>query len=203
VPRLLLPTGNRTSHPLFTHYLFSRWLRAVSTSLRSRRIARSDGIRALARSLLSRAGKTRTPPREPHCPCRSAHTSTRFLDRYFLWDSIVSLVHYEGIGFVVHGARLTSLGSYPDKTDGTRRVGLLDCLFHWLCEVSFASLSYSTMLNASLARHRGPSLLITAHVSCFGSCTWLFPRFLSCLIWDARDSRSTPFLNIHWYGDHP
>jgi hypothetical protein len=173
--------GNRTSRRSFTLCLFSRWPRAVFISLRSRRIARSGGIRASARSLLSRAGKTRTPPRELHCSCRGAHTSTRFFGRYFLWDSIVSLVHYEGMGFVIHGARLILFGSYPDKTDGNlcaRRVGMLDYLFQWLCEVSFASLFHSAILSISLARHRGPSLLIMAHVSCFGNCTWLFPRVL-------------------------
>ena len=42
--------------------------------------------------------------REPSCSRRGAYTSTRFFGRYFLWDSIVSLVHYEGMGFVIHGA---------------------------------------------------------------------------------------------------
>jgi hypothetical protein len=28
-------------------------------------------------------------------------------DRYFLWDSVVCLVHYEGFGFVFHGARIS------------------------------------------------------------------------------------------------
>jgi len=32
------------------------------------------------------------------------------MGRYFLWDSVVCLVHYEGFGFMVHGAR-TSLDS--------------------------------------------------------------------------------------------
>ena len=121
-PTYYLPTvlfiGNRASRRSFTHCLFSRWPRAASISLRSRLIARSGGIRASARSLLSRAGKTRTPPREPHCSCRGAHTPTRFFGRYFLWDSIVSLVHYEGMGFVIHGTRLMLFGSYPDKSDG-------------------------------------------------------------------------------------
>ena len=33
------------------------------------------------------------------------YTPYVFFGRYFLWDAIVSLVHYEGIGFVVHGTR--------------------------------------------------------------------------------------------------
>lgn len=43
--------------------------------------------------------------REPSCSCHGAYASVRFFGRYFLWDSIVCLVHYEGIGFVIHGAR--------------------------------------------------------------------------------------------------
>ena len=33
------------------------------------------------------------------------YTPYLFFGRYFLWDAIVSLVHYEGIDFVVHGTR--------------------------------------------------------------------------------------------------
>ena len=33
------------------------------------------------------------------------------MGRYFLWDSVVCLVHYEGFGFMMHGAR-TSLDSF-------------------------------------------------------------------------------------------
>ena len=33
------------------------------------------------------------------------------MGRYFLWDSVVCLVHYEGFGFMMHGAQ-TSLDSF-------------------------------------------------------------------------------------------
>jgi hypothetical protein len=136
--------------------------------------------------------------REPSCSRHGAYTPTRFFGRYFLWDSIVSLVHYEGMGFVIHGARLMSLGSSGHKTDGNMcRVGLLDHLSQCLCEVSFTPLSRSTMLSASRALHRGPSSLIMARVLSFGSCTWLCPGFYR-ILFGALDHRSTPFLNIHW-----
>jgi hypothetical protein len=106
-----LPTiGNRAWHRSCTHCSSSRWPRAVSISLRSRRIARSGGIRASVRSLLSRAGKRRAHYARAPCSRHGSYISTRFFGRYFLWDSIVCLVHYEGMGFVVHGARWTSLG---------------------------------------------------------------------------------------------
>ena len=60
---LLYHVGNRTLYRSPTPCSFSPWPRAVSTSLRSRRIACLGGIRAPARSLPLRAGKS-TPARE-------------------------------------------------------------------------------------------------------------------------------------------
>ncbi|KAI0280522.1 TLC domain-containing protein, partial [Russula aff. rugulosa BPL654] len=61
-----------------------------------------------------------------------------------LWDAIVCLVHYEGIGYVIHGTR-------------------------WACLIIY--------LNA-----------FRPFLAYYG------PRFI---LWEL----STPFLNIHWYGD--
>jgi hypothetical protein len=62
---------------------------------------------------------------------------------------------------------------------------------------------HSTRLSGSHPVPRDLSLLITARDSYFGSCTCLF--FFRDTFRDLRiacNSRSTPFLNIHWYQNH-
>jgi hypothetical protein len=96
--------GNRAWHRSSTRCSSSPWPRAVSTSLPSRPIVRSGGTHASARSLPSRAGKDHTTHELPIYA--KAFTPLRvFFGRYFLWDAIVCLVHYEGIGYVIHGTR--------------------------------------------------------------------------------------------------
>ena len=58
---------------------------------------RAFGIRAPARSLLSRVGKNRTSWMSFFFMTHGTYTPYLFFGRYFLWDAIVSLVHYEGI----------------------------------------------------------------------------------------------------------
>jgi len=60
-------------------------------------------------------------------------------------------------------------------------------------------MSHSTRLSGSHTIPRDLSLLITARDSYFGSCTCLFFRDTFRDLRIACNSRSTPFLNIHWY----
>ncbi|KAI0289857.1 TLC domain-containing protein, partial [Russula brevipes] len=70
--------------------------RAIARGFARPRIAHSSARRALFASPCARGG-----PRigwDPRVGTLFAVTSG-----YFLWDSVVTLVHYEGMGFVVHG----------------------------------------------------------------------------------------------------
>jgi len=125
----------------------------------------------LARFLQSQAGKGNTRRVGASRVSRGSYL-LRVLVRYFLWDSIVCFVHYEGVGFLVHGA-WTSLGSSINLMSmrWVSRVGLLDSLSQWLCELSFTSLFHSAPLTVSHVCRRDLYLRITVHVSYFGSCT--------------------------------
>ena len=97
--------GNRAWYRSSTRCSFSPWPHAISIFLPSRPIARLGGTHASAPSLPSRAGKKSNIPRELPLHAHGSYTPHAFFGSYFLWDAIVCLVHYEGIGFVIHGTR--------------------------------------------------------------------------------------------------
>ena len=108
-----------------------------------------------------------------------------FLARYFLWDSVVCLVHFEGFGFIVHGA-CALLGSSWDEAH--RDISVLK---GWVCLIvylntfvrpSFVFLSHSARLSETHALLRDPSSLITARDFYFGNCT-CFVRAISFVIY--------------------
>jgi hypothetical protein len=125
--------------------------------------------------------------------------------------AIVSLVHYEGMGFVVHGTCRSFWAPAITKTDAN--ICIRYVREGWACLVIY--------LNAFVRCH-SCSHPVWVCWTFRAPVTEAFP----CVLWpafhtlgvvsdfprgcfrvldrdNACDSRSTPFLNIHWYGDHP
>ncbi len=79
-------------------------------------------------------------------------------------------------------------------------MGVLDRLSQWLCEVSFTSLSHLTLLSVRVPVTEAIPCLLRPTFHPLGTVRSFSLRLLSCLI--HHDPRSTPYLNIHWYGNH-
>ena len=108
---------------------------------------------------------------------------------YFLWDSIDSIVHFQGPGFVVHGVvcfviyllgYVSGLFGYAFGTSKLKGLILLLSLFVIFC------MGIETV-----------HLLLWTKIFVLGIVRVLFPSL--CIINAKVLIRSTPFLDVHWY----